>query len=97
MLGDAFVGQNLKHQVRAIGESAAKLLWRVTPSVKHALSAKVWRCFVAKFSSIKINMHFIAESAVKLAMWPVTPSSKHALSGEVCQRFCGPKFQVPNV
>ena len=31
-LGDA---QNLKHQVRAIGESAAKLLWRVTPSVKH--------------------------------------------------------------
>jgi len=46
-LGDA---QNLKHQVRAIGESAAKLLWRVTPSVKHGYRLKFGDAFVAQLN-----------------------------------------------
>ena len=44
-LGDAFVGQNFKRQVHVIGESAAKLMWPVTPSVKHALYVGVRRRF----------------------------------------------------
>ena len=51
-LGDAFVCQNFKHQLPVIGESAAKLMWPVTPGVKHALSAKVRR----RFCSPKFQM-----------------------------------------
>ena len=44
-LGDDFVGQSFKRQVCVIGESAAKLMWPVTPSVKHALCVEVRRRF----------------------------------------------------
>jgi len=44
-LGDAFVGQNVKRQVHVIGENASKLMWPVTPSVKHALYVEVRRRF----------------------------------------------------
>jgi len=40
-LGNGFVEQNFKHQVRVIGESSERVLWPITPSVKHALLAEV--------------------------------------------------------
>ena len=91
-LGDA---QNLKHQVRVIGESATKLLWRITPSVKHALSPKVWRRFCGP--NFQVSKFALSVKVRRTVMWPVIPSSKHALSAEVRRRFCGPKFQVPNI
>ena len=45
--GDVFVAQNFKYTKRVIGESAAKLLWPVTPSINRALSAEVRRRFCA--------------------------------------------------
>jgi len=60
-LGDA---QNLKHQLHAIGESAAKLLWRVTPSVQHGYRLKFGDAFVAQI--FKYQICVIGESAAKL-------------------------------
>jgi len=56
--------QNPKHQVHDIGESAAKLLWRVTPSVKHGYQLKFGDAFVAQI--FKYQICVIGESAAKL-------------------------------
>ena len=54
-LGDAFVAQNL-YTKYVICESAAKLLWPVTLSMKRALSAEVRRRFYApKFQMPNIS------------------------------------------
>jgi len=55
-LGDAFVGRNIKHQVRVIGEIAAKLLWPVGPSIKRALPAEFRRRFCGPKFRIQIIM-----------------------------------------
>jgi len=45
-LGDAFVGQVCKHQVRVIWSvKVRQLLWPVNPSIRRALSAEVGRRF----------------------------------------------------
>ena len=89
VLGLTTTVSNMRYRLKRFWGPDVRYRWKFvapTPSIKHALSAEVWR----RFCGPKVpNMRYRWKCGEVL--WPLTPAMKHALASEDRRGFWCPK------